>query len=279
MVNNLFKKSVLICGLALATTQTVLGAGFTVGKGKYDFGIEYMGTFHDNKAGQSNKIYAQDIEINNEFGITENQSIAFDVFITRKDAMDTEFTNEESPSQYSFQTRYRNNFIISDSVNLGLQNAIGFFENSDGTYTARYELRGMIRHDTKQGLYKHSRAELSFRKKLNTDAPDEFRLDLRTKLRLAPKIDYLLFRLNLYAGFASQGYLNSNPTEATDGRINSYNLSTLKLNKVDFYTGPEFKFGKNNMIYIYYGMQLDASEKKRNHAKSFLIGFTKTFEE
>jgi hypothetical protein len=276
------RTSAMLSSIALITIPNAYAGGFTSGKGIYDFAAEYQGSFAKNlDTGESYSIYAQDIEINNEFGITEDQSIGIDIFLTKEIATaDQDYLLDTDPGaavksnwDQSFQTRHRMNFNVNESVNLGLQNAVGFFDDGFGVYNMRYELRGMVRHDAKEGFYKYSRAELSYRRNFQYNLPDTFRLDLRAKFRLHEKVD-LFMRLNTYFRYASQSFINANETSSNDKGLNNYGFSTLKVSDSEFFIGPEFKLKNDQSIYVYYYSKIDGAKNYRNHAKGLAVGYT-----
>jgi hypothetical protein len=263
-MRDILKSSATVLGFAVLSISKVFAGGFTSGKGVYDFTAEYMGKYTDESLGASKKKYNSGIEINNDFGITENQTVAFDIFIDRSAG------GEQSQS---FQTRHRMNFKYSDSVNFGLQNSLGFFDNTNGTYSMRWALRGMVRHDTKSGFYKHSRLEIEHRRWFN-GALNGVRIDLRTKFRVADGVDFFI-RLNTYLALASKDYFESKDVDFEG--VTQYSLKGLKINNSEIYAGPEFKLKNNDMVYIHAYSQLHSAPKKRSHGKGFLIGYSKSF--
>jgi hypothetical protein len=251
-----------ILGLANLSTSNVFAGGFTSGKGAYDFTIEYMGK-------QTNKLegkkYNSGVEINNDFGITENQSLGFDVFIDR---------DAGSDQTQSFQTRHRMNFKYNDSISFGLQNSLGFFDNNNGTYKMRWALRGMVRHDTKSGFYKHSRLEIEHRRFFSEGSLNAMRFDVRTKFRLTESID-LLIRVNTYLKFASKDYVEAIGNDlASESGITQYSLKGLKVADSEIYFGPEFRLSNDSMVYAYAYSQLKSAPANKSKAKGLLVGYS-----
>jgi hypothetical protein len=257
-MNKIIKLGIIaFSGLSMLNFSNSFAGSFATAKGKYDFAAEYAGEFQD---GEKNNSYYQSLEINNDFGITNSQSIGLDFFLNQINAG----TNNDIDGQ--LQVKHKINFEASKSVNLGIMNAL-YYNGSN----LRWELRGMLRHDS-DGFYNHFRTELSFRKYFNKDTHDTIRLDLRTKFKLSDSIKWLV-KVQFYFLFDNQNYIDNNPSI----RVNKY-FKGFKVDQTVLYTGPEFSFGNGHSAYVYYQMQLDASYGSRNHSKGFAIGYSKSFD-
>jgi hypothetical protein len=266
-----FKSALSLISLTSLICANSFAGGFTSGKGAYDFAIEYMGTFGDKKVGKQKYDYG--IEINNDFGITENQTIAIDIFLDKD--------NRKNMTQ-GFETRHRMNFKVNDSINLGLQNGLRFIDKNDGTYALRWNLRGMIRHDAKTGFYKHSRLEIEHRRRFD-DTMNRLRFDLRTKFRLAEGIDFTI-RVNTYLTLAKNYNIEkasieeNNENYAKEAGITSYDLKNIRINNSEVYFGPEFSIGGGQSVYVYGYSQIYAPKLNKAEKKGIAVGYSKSFE-
>lgn len=270
-------KNFFICSLLLlATTYSIANAGgFTSGKGKYDFTSEYEITYRDNSAGKSNGVLDQDIEINNEFGITQNQSIAFDFFYN------SSYIYSDTPNgilrkdehfKESFQVRYRATVARVGDFGFGFQTGLYFTDKQDGAYKMRWSLRGMFRHDNAQGFYKTARLELEYRRWFVAEKADQVRIDARLKFRMTEGIDFFIRSLTFF-NFASASYLNENPKPDVNPYF--FNGQDIKVSHSDLYFGPEFKLVNDQMVYAYGTFRIDgAGQARRNHRHGLLFGYS-----
>jgi len=261
--------------------NTAIAGGFTSGKNKYDFTAEYEISFADNSAGTRNGIFMQDIEIDNEFGITENQSIGVDFFYntlyTYSDVANG-IKRDSGKWTESFQVRHRATIAKVGNFGFGIQNTLYVADRGESnTYSARWALRLMARHDNPTGFYKHSRIEIENRRWFEANRADQIRLDLRAKFRLAESIDFFVRYLG-FMNFASISYLRENPSESTNGYFFRGN-GDVKVANSDLYFGPEFKLIHDQLVYVYGTFRIDGTgEARRSHRQGLLFGYSKGFD-
>ena len=276
-MKNTLKKACLISSALIFSSASAFAGGFTSGKNVFDFNVDYEGKFFDNSAGSKNKRYNNGIEVDAELGLTEDASLGFEAYFdkTHKRGDDANgIASDKGNWEKGLLTYHRMNFNVNESINLGTQFGVAFIGNGDGTYSANGRVRGMIRHDTKSGFYKHSRFEIEYRRAFDENAPDRVRFDFRTKFRLASGVD-LYIRLMPNLELASQQFVNNNPEKTS---VSSRNLKRVKIAYTDLNIGPDFKVGKDAGIHAYYTMRLEgANEAKRNHSKGILVGYSKSF--
>jgi hypothetical protein len=276
-MKNTLKKACLISSALIFSGASAFAGGFTSGKNVFDFNVDYEGKFSDNSAGSKNKLYNNSIEVDAELGLTEDASLGFEAYFDKTHERGDDANNIASDKGNwgkGLLTYHRMNFNVNESINLGTQFGLAFLGNGDGTYSANGRARGMIRHDTKSGFYKHSRFEIEYRRAFDENAPDRVRFDFRTKFRLASGVD-LYIRLMPNLELASHNFINNNPSKTS---VSSRDLKRVKIAYTDLNIGPDFKVGKDAGIHAYYTMRLEgANEAKRTHAKGILVGYSKSF--
>lgn len=263
----------------------VMAGGFTSGKGKYDFTIEYEGAFKNNSKGTRNGVFTQDIEINNEFGITENQSIAVDFFFATEYQYSDPSNGIKRDAGIWYESaavRHRATLAKIGNFGFGVQNTLLFDDKGDGNYKARWALRLMARHDNPTGFYKHFRVEVENRRWFNATTSDEVRLDLRARFRIVESVDLYVRYLSFFK-FASISYLNtlrdgSNQSQDTNAYFFKGN-GDVKVAKSEIYVGPEWKLVNDQMVYVYGTMRLDGrGASNRNRRQGLLFGYSKGFD-
>ncbi len=265
----------LIMGVFSSLSFSAKAGSFVNGQGVYDFTVELNGVLKDDGNGRSNKLFGYEIEVNNEFGITENQLIAIDFILGKNENLDQSGRDFKTPLEKLAKIRHRINFEASKSINFGLENGLAFTEG-DTSYDPSWEIKGMMGHDAR-GFYQYSRAEITYTRQFKGDSANSLLLDLRAKFRITNAINFLL-RTNASMLFASQNYIDNNSQAVSNGRINSHSLKTFKVAEWKAYAGPEFTMPNGDALYVYYTMQLDASEAKRNHFKGLILGYSKSID-
>lgn len=276
-MRNTLKKACLISSALILSGASAFAGGFTSGKNVFDFNVDYEGTFSDNILGKKNKIYNNGLEVDAELGLTEDASIGFEAYFEKtheRGDSENNIASDKGNWGKDLVTYHRMNFNVNESINLGTQFGVAFLGNGDGTYSANGRVRGMIRHDTKSGFYKHSRLEIEYRRAFDENAPDRVRFDFRTKFRLASGVD-LYIRLMPNIELASQQFVNK---QSSNTSVSPRNLKRVKIAYTDLNIGPEFNIGKDAGIHAYYTMRIDgANEEKRTHSKGILVGYSKSF--
>ena len=261
--------------------NTAIAGGFTSGKNKYDFTAEYEPSFFNNSAGTRNGIFAQDIEIDNEFGITENQSIGIDLFYNTEyqySDVANNISRDSGKWAESFQVRHRATIAKIGNFGFGIQNSLYVADRGESNnYSTRWALRLMARHDNPTGFYKHFRIEIENRRWFQATKADQVRIDLRTRFRIVDGIDFYVRYLS-FMNFASAIYLRENPSETTNGYFFKGN-GDVKISHSDLYFGPEFKLVNDQSVYVYGTFRVDGTgEARRNRRQGLVFGYTKGFD-
>lgn len=256
--------------------------GFTVGKNKYEFTAEYEGVATEiNTKGVITESRGNSIELNNEFGITKDTSLILDLFYGRSKVFaDSTDNNNKLSDNYGFQMRHLMNFRYNDDINFGLQTAVKFSDDKDGTYADRYEIKGMVRHDKKSGFYSHSRLEIAYRQRFKEEDTNALIFDIRTKFRLTDKVQFLVRVMPSFT-FTNKNYRNAQDDDYKKSvNANLFNGSgSIKLAQTKLFVGPEFSLPKNQTVYVYIYSQIQAAPKYKDSGKGIVVGYTKGFGE
>lgn len=292
------KKSLLLSSILLASGASAM-AGYTGGKNTYDLYIEYNPVFSDNKSGKRFGVLDQLVENGHEFGITENQSLMATFYLDKQVILRDKDLYQNSSLGKAFDIGHKINLHTSvlangNTIDYGLSNVLFVgskdfntgipFDESDPTagniklnaYRLRYEIKGMMKYNTKSGFFKRAEARLFYRREFSNQFADSMRLDLRAKFRLADKVD-LFTRTNFNANFASISSIKANPAENVG--VNAYYLNGtggLKVANIDFFIGPEFAISSDSGIYVYLQKRLYQYATSASDT-GLILGYSKSF--
>lgn len=261
---------------------STFAASFTPGKDKYYFSVEYTPSFKDNVQGGRSKEFNQFIEVLNEIGFTKNQSLAFDLFYDRDIALSDVEHNvgyKLKPALISFETSYKINIPITESIDFGIRNSFAMMEGSNGILAERYQLRFMLRHDNKAGFYKHSRLEIGYRRMFTQSSIDKVRIDFRLKLRLREKVD-LFIRVLPWLDFARKDfYYKQNSAFQSQTNIMPFQsgFRGLKISQTNIYIGPDFLLSNKQVFSIYAYLRIQAKGSYDRNNKGIMFVYSKTF--
>lgn len=266
-LKNIISRTLLAFGFASITANLPAFANFTPGKGFYSFAAQIegnLGTRPDNDA--RNKLLNYSLELDNEFGITENSSIEVN-FYSEKDTF-LESNNKPHvgwvPNLQYAELGNKLNFPLSANWDAAIENLLRFYGSGGpkDTYKPMYQIRGFLKHLSPRSFLQEQRAELFYKRAFNAIA-DTLRLRVSFIFNASQNVKFLLQSDNFFS-------INKNGTS----EINSYKFKgNAKITDAILYIGPTFLLKNGNAISTV--LRYDIGGKGTQNKKGILIGYSK----